>query len=486
MEKATAKHDMKSWELKDAIDAVGQMPVPKSMIEASGNKMLIREFFYQCCSNGKKELMPDEVATLLTSLELFKGLEDEEVSDIVEDYVRKMDTNGDGVVSFDEFAIFYMDIKETRKGGAPKAKAKVNSKYKSNKALKQLFIQHSSYGKGKVTLEEMDGAAFAKLVSSAGLLDSKLTNITVDLVFTKSKLKGKRKLTYSNFLDALSQVASHKGFEFDKVVNIVMDAGPPKRSEMPAGKMHLRKTTYPGMPTDTGPKRVGRLSAEGAPKLGQARVKKVSGGAAIKPIPMQSKVGKNLTIREMFDMYDPDQSGVLDRVEFGKLVVELQLTRHLHSTSEQSAEIDKHYLACDIKGEGNVDYREFSNWYKALTGERSPSQALDNAPKVPLEYRKNADFKALYVKHCSFGKGNRKVDALDSAAFVKCLRQAGLLKNKLNVTSADLIFTKCKEKGQRTIKWVAFLEALAQCAAVLGSTFEEVADTVIESGEPQR
>ena len=74
----------------------------------------------------------------------------------------------------------------------------------------------------------------------------------------------------------------------------------------------------------------------------------------------------------------------------------------------------------------------------------------------------------------------------DSAAFVKCLRQAGLLKNKLNVTSADLIFTKCKEKGQRTIKWVAFLEALAQCAAVLGSTFEEVADTVIESGEPQR
>lgn len=486
MEKATAKHDMKSWELKDAIDAVGQMPVPKSMIEASGNKMLIREFFYQCCSNGKKELMPDEVATLLTSLEVFKGLEDEEVSDIVEDYVRKMDTNGDGVVSFDEFAIFYMDIKETRKGGAPKAKAKVNSKYKSNKALKQLFIQHSSYGKGKVTLEEMDGAAFAKLVSSAGLLDSKLTNITVDLVFTKSKLKGKRKLTYNNFLDALSQVASHKGFEFDKVVNIVMDAGPPKRSEMPAGKMHLRKTTYPGMPTDTGPKRVGRLSAEGAPKLGQARVKKVSGGAAIKPIPMQSKVGKNLTIREMFDMYDPDQSGVLDRVEFGKLVVELQLTRHLHSTSEQSAEIDKHYLACDIKGEGNVDYREFSNWYKALTGERSPSQALDNAPKVPLEYRKNADFKALYVKHCSFGKGNRKVDALDSAAFVKCLRQAGLLKNKLNVTSADLIFTKCKEKGQRTIKWVAFLEALAQCAAVLGSTFEEVADTVIESGEPQR
>ena len=486
LEKATKKNDLKSWELKDAIDAIGQTPVPKSMVEATGNKMLIREYFNQCCSTGKKELSPEQCTVLLTNLEVFKGLEGEEVADIVEDYFRKMDTNGDGMVSFDEFAIFYMDIKETKRGGAPMAKAKVNSKSKGDKELKELFIQHSSYGKGKQTLDEMDGAAFAKLIASAGLLDEKLTNITVDLVFTKSKFKGKRKLTYNNFLEALSAIASHKSYEYDKIVQIVKDAGAPKRSEMPAGKIQVRKMTYPGMPTDTGPKRVGRLSAEGAPKLGQSRVKKVSSGAEIKPIPLLSKVGKHLTVREMFDLYDPQQSGVLDRVEFGRLVVELQLTRHLHSSSEQSAEIDKHYLLCDIKGEGNIDFREFSNWYKALTGERSPSQALDNTPKVPLEYRKNADFKALFIKHCSYGKGNRKVDTLDSAAFVKCLRAAGLLKDKLNVTNADLIFTKCKEKGQRTIKWVAFLEALAHCAATSGKTFEEVADMVIEAGEPQK
>ena len=68
---------------------------------------------------------------------------------------------------------------------------------------------------------------------------------------------------------------------------------------------------------------------------------------------------------------------------------------------------------------------------------------------------------------------------------MKCLRNAGLLRGKLDVTSADLIFTKAKEKGMRTIKFVAFLEALAQCAAVLDTTFEEVADTVLGAGAPK-
>ena len=485
MEKATKKNDMKSWELKDAIDAIGQTPVPKSMVEATGNKLNIREFFNSCCTPGKKELVLEECQKLLLALELFKGLEDSEIETIVEEYFFAMDTNGDGMISFDEFAIFYMDIKETKKGGAPKAKAKVNPKYRKDPGLKMLFTQHASYGKGKQTLDEMDGAAFAKLVAAAGLLDSKLTNITVDLVFTKSKFKGKRKLTYSNFLDALAQVASHKGFEYDQLVKIVMDSGAPKRSEMPKGDMHLRKTSYPGMPTDFVPKPAGRLSAAGAPKLGEARVKKVVGTADIQPVPIKSKSGKSLTIREMFDLFDPGADGVLDRVEFGKIVVELQLTRNM-TTADAGAAIDKHYLACDIKGEGNVDYREFSNWYKTLTGERRTSESAgSNAPKVPLEYRKNSAFKALYTEHASFGKGNKKVDTLDSAGFVKCLRNAGLLRGKLDVTSADLIFTKAKEKGMRTIKFVAFLEALAQCAAVLDTTFEEVADTVLGAGAPK-
>ena len=54
---------------------------------------------------------------------------------------------------------------------------------------------------------------------------------------------------------------------------------------------------------------------------------------------MQNASGKNMTVREMFDTYDPDKSGVLDRIEFGKLVVELQLTKGLND-SEAGKAID--------------------------------------------------------------------------------------------------------------------------------------------------
>ena len=74
---------------------------------------------------------------------------------------------------------------------------------------------------------------------------------------------------------------------------------------------------------------------------------------------------------------------------------------------------------------------------------------------------------------------------LDGAAFVKCLKHAKLIGPKCSTTSADIIFTKSKEKGQRTIKWTAFLNALAQVAGVLGKTFEEVADSIIEAGPPK-
>jgi hypothetical protein len=107
-------------------------------------------------------------------------------------------------------------------------------------------------------------------------------------------------------------------------------------------------------------------------------------------------------------------------------------------------------------------------------------------PKVPKEYKKNADFKALFIKHCSFGKGNKMVEVLDGAAFVKCLKHSNLITPKLTTTSADILFTKSKEKGQRTIKWVQFLEALALCAGALGKTFEEVADAVMEAGPPKK
>ena len=478
LKKAAKPVDMNSWETKQAIDDIGQSAVPKSMVEASGKRMSIRDLYNKFDEDNSGELDQHELAKLITDLEMLKDLTEEEVPIIVEEYFKKADVNNDGKVSFDEFAIFYMDLKDVKKAGTSHIAVKVPKKWKQDEDLKALFVQHCSFGKGNRTLDEMDGAAFAKMCSNSGLLDEKLTNTTVDLIFTKSKPKGKRKLNFPDFLESLALVASYKGYEFDELILIVVEAGAPKLAGKPAGgSTGTRKTSLPGMSSGSG-------LGKAVTAVKAVKAFKPPAGADLKPVPMQNASGKNMTVREMFDTYDPDKSGVLDRIEFGKLVVELQLTKGLND-SEAGKAIDRHYLKCDVKGEGNIDFREFSNWYKELLGEK-PAAGPSSVPKVPKEYKKNADFKALFIKHCSFGKGNKMVEVLDGAAFVKCLKHSNLITPKLTTTSADILFTKSKEKGQRTIKWVQFLEALALCAGALGKTFEEVADAVMEAGPPKK
>ena len=253
-------------------------------------------------ADNSGELDQAELASLITDLEMLKDLEPAEVPVIIEEYFKKADTNNDGKVCFDEFALFYMDVRDVKKAGTSHLAVKVPKKWRKDEDLTTLFVQHCSFGKGNKTLEEMDGAAFAKMCAAAGLLDEKLTNTTVDLIFTKSKEKGKRKLHYNEFLEALALVASHKGYEFDELVLIIVEAGAPKLAAKPVGgSTGTRKTSIPGMPSRSGPTKPSQPKKVG-------KVVKAP-GAGLKPVPMQSAAGKNMTVREMFDEYDPDRSG---------------------------------------------------------------------------------------------------------------------------------------------------------------------------------
>ena len=263
--------------------------------------MSIRDLYNKYDADNSGELDQAELASLITDLEMLKDLEPAEVPVIIEEYFKKADTNSDGKVCFDEFALFYMDLRDVKKAGTSHLAVKVPKKWRKDEDLTTLFVQHCSFGKGNKTLEEMDGAAFAKMCAAAGLLDEKLTNTTVDLIFTKSKEKGKRKLHYNEFLEALALVASHKGYEFDELVLIIVEAGAPKLAAKPVGgSTGTRKTSIPGMPSGSGPTKPSQPKKVG-------KVVKAP-GAGLKPVPMQSAAGKNMTVREMFDEYDPDRS----------------------------------------------------------------------------------------------------------------------------------------------------------------------------------
>lgn len=72
---------------------------------------------------------------------------------------------------------------------------------------------------------------------------------------------------------------------------------------------------------------------------------------------------------------------------------------------------------------------------------------------------------------------------MDGRAFVKCLREAGLLdSSKVRAAEADLIFTKCRPKGERKIDLMLFRQALSMVAAKLDVEDTEVFASVRSAG----
>jgi len=90
---------------------------------------------------------------------------------------------------------------------------------------------------------------------------------------------------------------------------------------------------------------------------------------------------------------------------------------------------------------------------------------------------------------------------MDGRSFVKCLKDAGLLDERLKAVDADIIFAKCKAKGARKINFETFVKALEKVAErrqllretvvdficlAHGPDYQSKARAVIEAAGPER
>lgn len=82
----------------------------------------------------------------------------------------------------------------------------------TNETLKYIFHHCCTFGRASAAGAEetrIDNANFIKMVKKApGLLTKRVTTQHVDVVFTKCKNRGERRLDYSRFLDALAALAA--------------------------------------------------------------------------------------------------------------------------------------------------------------------------------------------------------------------------------------------------------------------------------------
>jgi hypothetical protein len=91
----------------------------------------------------------------------------------------------------------------------------------------------------------------------------------------------------------------------------------------------------------------------------------------------------------------------------------------------------------------------------------------------------------IYQRFCAFGKGHRVAAqqlAMDSRTFQKFCRDAGVISKRLTKTSVDLVFTKVKSRGQRTIDFNGFLECLRHVSAARQVTFDALVTYILKSG----
>ena len=92
-------------------------------------------------------------------------------------------------------------------------------------SLEEVFAQFCSFGSAK-TATELDNAKWAKLCKDSGLVDKLFSKADVDLTFSKVVQKGKRKMAYPEFVEALRLVAAKKGCTEQEVGGAVAAAAP--------------------------------------------------------------------------------------------------------------------------------------------------------------------------------------------------------------------------------------------------------------------
>ena len=132
----------------------------------------------------------------------------------------------------------------------------------THRQLRRIFSQFTRFGAGQsvdprsTTIRSIDGARFAKLCRDAKILDARVSTISVDIVFAKVKSKGKRRISYEQFIDALALLAIEKEMSPTEVVDMVLESHGPtktKTTETESVRLHDDKSTYTGVYARGGP-----------------------------------------------------------------------------------------------------------------------------------------------------------------------------------------------------------------------------------------
>jgi len=173
----------------------------------------ILQAFQRYDKSGDGLLDVDELRQVLRALGSFTNHE-------VELVCTDLDTNRDGDVSLEEFKAWINNAQ----GDGTIVKAKGILAPSDDSGVEGVFYIFCGAERS-----EMDGKSFVKFCKDCGLIDKKLTETGLDLIFsnTKVKAKGHRFIDFEHFEVALEHVAERKGWSMEEVQEKVLSVTAP-------------------------------------------------------------------------------------------------------------------------------------------------------------------------------------------------------------------------------------------------------------------
>jgi hypothetical protein len=376
-------------------------------------------------------------------------------------------------------------------------------------ALRRMFDQFCAFGAGqRQEAAGLDNARLAKFAKDSGLLDRRLTRTDVDLIFTRVKLRGQRKLDFRGFKEAVRQMAMKKELTFQELVARAAGAGGPalasgttRVADASQTRFHDQQDTYTGAHRAGGPNTTSANVVDIGDLLDRSeydvRGRKVDweeggqrGALAAKTTRVQMAGQAGMRIQSTADKQHADKIG--QRHGFGGGDGGSAGGRSSLSAARRISTAEAHVTEADRRKYGDQAVRvvaerlaKQSEEARRLQHAAPPMAPFAEAPSeaghgsggggaaaaaasasgsrsytLPqLEAMLTGQFNAF----CNFGMGStsmrsRTLPQMDNSKFAKFCRELGLIGSDFSNTDADLVWSQAVPRGVRKIECPHFIE----------------------------
>jgi len=377
----------------------------------------------------------------------------------VNESFKKLDTDGDGAISFNEFragmnnitklsegemkAVFAMgdvdgdgqiSFSEYARMLIPTADEKICQLKKvlgSVASVESNFKKFDVNNDGKISIDELKNG-----LKSTGI---KMSDIDVDVIFTIADFDGDKEISLPEFEKLLGVAPSFGKVEDVKAAFYRFDAN--NDGSIDKAELKLMLTATGKSPSD---QEVDMLfkkgDIDGDGKIDLQEFIKLMFPKSLESLAKLQKSFKNITeVKSAFRKYDTDGDGHISRVE---------LKQVMQNFSE--AEIDSVFALGDMDQSGCIDYQEFITLMLTT--------ASSTMKKLSESFRSVADVKAAF----------KRIDINNDGQISKDELKAGM---KLNTDDLDLVFAIGDLDGDGEISLGEFIRVMYPSAAAALSRF---------------